>query len=271
MKIGSGYYFYQNDHLGTPQKMTTVSGAVVWSAKYSSFGKAEVDPASTVTNNLRFSGQYFDAESGVHYNWNRYYDSRTGRYLKQDPIGLKGGLNLYSYANMNPIKLIDTLGLWSGADAYLVQHFFSGKGGDVDISRWAGDYLNDPQVQTVKKMVENNISIKTKMLAGSLAEGQTTEFSLGGHNELYITSIYSFGMGVHHRYKAKCIATGLTNCCVKSQCTISFSADDQFIDPVDLHQKHGLPEYSPITNLGGTPFWFHLSTSTNFSTVECKN
>ena len=48
MKIGSQYYFYHNDHLGTPQKMTSISGAVVWSAKYSSFGKAEVDTDSTV-------------------------------------------------------------------------------------------------------------------------------------------------------------------------------------------------------------------------------
>ncbi len=68
MKIGSEYYFYHNDHLGTPQKMTAVNGLVVWAAKYSSFGKAEVDPASTVENNLRFAGQYEDAETRLHYN-----------------------------------------------------------------------------------------------------------------------------------------------------------------------------------------------------------
>ena len=57
MKIGGQYYFYHNDHLGTPQKMTDISGAVVWSAKYESFGKAVVEIA-TVENNLRFPGQY---------------------------------------------------------------------------------------------------------------------------------------------------------------------------------------------------------------------
>jgi len=65
MKTGGQYYFYQNDHLGTPQKLTAVNGAVVWSAKYSSFGEAEVDPNSTIENNLRFPGQYHDKETGL--------------------------------------------------------------------------------------------------------------------------------------------------------------------------------------------------------------
>ncbi|CAB1062354.1 Rhs-family protein, partial [Olavius sp. associated proteobacterium Delta 1] len=70
-KVGGQYYFYQNDHLGTPQKLTAVNGAVVWSVKYFSFGKADVDASSSITNNLRFAGQYFDQESGLHYNYNR--------------------------------------------------------------------------------------------------------------------------------------------------------------------------------------------------------
>jgi uncharacterized protein RhaS with RHS repeats len=63
MKEGSNYYFYHNDHLGTPQKLTTISGAIVWSATYDAFGKATVEGSSTVTNNLRFPGQYFDQEA----------------------------------------------------------------------------------------------------------------------------------------------------------------------------------------------------------------
>jgi len=60
---------------------------VVWSATYTAFGEAAVDPSSTITNNLRFPGQYFDEETGKHYNWHRYYDPRTGRYTQVDPIG----------------------------------------------------------------------------------------------------------------------------------------------------------------------------------------
>lgn len=100
-------YYYHNDHLGTPQKMTDGSGAVVWSATYSVFGKASVDSASTVENNLRFPGQYYDNETGLHYNFHRYYDPQTGRYLRTDPIGLKGGRNYYVYTGSDPINLID--------------------------------------------------------------------------------------------------------------------------------------------------------------------
>lgn len=64
MRTGGQTYFYHNDHLGTPQKLTSVSGAVVWAALYTAFGEAQVLPLSTVESNLRFAGQYFDAESG---------------------------------------------------------------------------------------------------------------------------------------------------------------------------------------------------------------
>lgn len=60
---------------------------------------------------LRFPGQYWDDETGLHYNWNRYYDPSTGRYITADPIGLEGGMNLYAYANLNPVNYIDAEGL----------------------------------------------------------------------------------------------------------------------------------------------------------------
>ena len=122
MKIGSQYYFYHNDHLGTPQKMTSISGAVVWSVKYSSFGKAEVDSSSTIENNLRFPGQYFDGEAGFHYNLWRYYNPNSGRYIKADPVGSEGGINWFQYVSNNPVKLTDPWGLfqyyhrWGGPD-----------------------------------------------------------------------------------------------------------------------------------------------------------
>lgn len=111
MKQGGQYYWYHNDHLGTPQMMTTTSGAVVWSAKYTSFGKATVDPSSTIVNPLRFPGQYEDVETGLHYNLHRYYSANLGRYLKNDPIGLDGGINLYVYVSSEPVNWFDPYGL----------------------------------------------------------------------------------------------------------------------------------------------------------------
>jgi RHS repeat-associated protein len=100
---GNAVHYFHNDHLGTPQKLTDSTGAVAWSADYLPFGKADVT-VEAVENNLRFSGQYYDEETGLHYNLNRYYDPKIGRYLRADPIGLTGGINLYIYALLSKIN-----------------------------------------------------------------------------------------------------------------------------------------------------------------------
>lgn len=109
---------YQNDHLGTPQKLTAVNGAVVWSAKYSSFGQAEIDPSSSATNNLRFPGQYYDEETALHYNYFRYYNPANGRYQRPDPIGLKAGVNYFTYVRNRPNILVDPFGLLDAMDSF---------------------------------------------------------------------------------------------------------------------------------------------------------
>ena len=81
-------YYYMNDRLGTPQIMTDADGEIVWMAAYKPFGEAQVHPNSTIVNNLRLPGQYYDQETGLHYNYHRYYDPSTGRYLRPDPFNL---------------------------------------------------------------------------------------------------------------------------------------------------------------------------------------
>jgi RHS repeat-associated protein len=110
MEEGGQTYQFQTDHLATPRQMTDTLGNVVWTARLDAYGKVTTE-TGTVVNNLRFPGQYHDRETGLYYNWHRYYAPELGRYITSDPIGLQGGLNTYAYVHNNPIKYIDTTGL----------------------------------------------------------------------------------------------------------------------------------------------------------------
>ena len=113
-------YYYHVDHLGTPQAMSDATGTVVWKAYYDPFGSATVR-VNTVENNLRLPGQYYDRETGMHYNYFRDYEPTTGRYVEADPIGLEGGLNLYGYVGGNPLSYVDPLGLKGGLFGKLLE------------------------------------------------------------------------------------------------------------------------------------------------------
>jgi RHS repeat-associated protein len=114
----AGLAYFHVDQLNTPQKMTDASQAVVWQASYTPFGDANVTSSGGFDNPLRFPGQYFDAETGLHQNWHRDYDPNIGRYLQSDPIGLEGGLNTYLYAKANPSRFKDPDGLDAIACAF---------------------------------------------------------------------------------------------------------------------------------------------------------
>ena len=103
-------YHYQLDHLGTPQELTSPTGEIVWSAHYRTYGEISRLDTGTIDNPLRFQGQYFDPESGLHYNRHRYYHPDSGRYLTPDPVKLAGGINAYQYVP-NPTGWVDPLGL----------------------------------------------------------------------------------------------------------------------------------------------------------------
>jgi RHS repeat-associated protein/uncharacterized repeat protein (TIGR02543 family) len=109
-------YYIHADHLGTPRKITRPGdNKVVWTWESEAFGNSLPDQnPSGLGNfvfNLRFPGQYYDAETGLHYNYFRDYDPRTGRYSESDPIGLNGGINTYGYVSNNPLSYTDPLGL----------------------------------------------------------------------------------------------------------------------------------------------------------------
>lgn len=102
--------YVHTDHLGTPQKMTDGTEAVIWDRQQEPFGE-QYALTATATNNLRFPGQYLDAEDALNYNLLRDYDTTLGRYIQFDPTGQLGGPNPYSYVGANPIIYTDPLGL----------------------------------------------------------------------------------------------------------------------------------------------------------------
>ncbi|MBN7152350.1 hypothetical protein ETG59_17760 [Proteus mirabilis] len=107
-------YYTHSSLSGLPEALTNSEGEIVWQGQYSAWGhlQRQTRPTSTFNReqNLRFQGQYFDKETGLHYNTFRYYAPDLGRFTQQDPIGLAGGINLYAYAP-NPLTWVDPWGL----------------------------------------------------------------------------------------------------------------------------------------------------------------
>ncbi|MCP1646653.1 RHS repeat-associated core domain-containing protein [Pseudomonas nitroreducens] len=114
--------YLHSDHLNTPRLATLANQQIAWQWQSDAFGKGvpNQDPQGSglqTVLNLRFPGQYFDAESDLHYNFLRDYDPDAGRYVESDPIGLSGGLNSYAYALSSPLNLSDPTGQNPGAVA----------------------------------------------------------------------------------------------------------------------------------------------------------
>ena len=109
-KDPTAVYFYHNDVNGAPLRLTDRTGAVVWRQAESGAWSTRYRQEGLVSNPLRFQGQYYDEESGLHYNRYRYYEPESGRYISADPVGLDGGLNQYAYVP-DPLDWIDPLGL----------------------------------------------------------------------------------------------------------------------------------------------------------------
>lgn len=117
-------YFVHYDGAMRPVLITDGDGIIAWKAMYSTFGKATVDPTSIITYNWRLPGQYFDQETGLHYNQHRYYDPEIGRYIQPDPMMYKTNpdplflfrARPYVYARNNPLTNFDVTGLCDHCD-----------------------------------------------------------------------------------------------------------------------------------------------------------
>jgi len=113
--------------VGRPEAVTDANRTVVWRAQNLAFTR-NVTVAS-LTLNLGFPGQYYDAETGDWNNEFRDYSAQLGRYVESDPIGLLGGVNTYAYVGGNPLSYTDPYGLWA-----LSGSFFDLVGGGFELT-----------------------------------------------------------------------------------------------------------------------------------------
>ena len=112
-KDGKQYLaYFHNDQIGIPREMTDIHGNLLWYGEYTAWGRLKKDERvyRNAHQPFRLQNQYFDEETGLHYNLMRYYEPEAGRFVNQDPIGLLGGYNLYQFAP-NVQAWIDVWGL----------------------------------------------------------------------------------------------------------------------------------------------------------------
>jgi len=102
-------FYYHNDGLGSITSLTDANGTVVHTYNYEAFGNITIN--GTIKQPFTFTAREYDAETGMYFYRARYYDPKAGRFITKDPIGCKGGYNLYTYVLNNPINKIDPLGL----------------------------------------------------------------------------------------------------------------------------------------------------------------
>ena len=188
---GSTLYYLHDDRLGTPQLATDSNQNIAWQASYEPFGQASV--SGTITQNLRFPGQYFDVESGWNHNGFRDYVPELGRYIEPDPLGRLGsGNNLYVYVGDNPTNLIDPLGLCPKKNCPSVpQH---PEGVDVDANIRATEAVNaaDPTGNGAKLWWVNQVKTGGAWDYKLLTPDQLTYDDFGNFNYGATGAVFDF-------------------------------------------------------------------------------
>lgn len=154
-EVDSRFFAIVTDLIGTPTELISPEGEVAWQSRATLWGTTAWPTGSTAYTPLRFPGQYFDPETGLHYNFHRHYDPETGRYLSADPLGLAPAPNASTYV-VNPHVWADPLGLMgcSGALAQTGGSSFRRPRSEIDFETdWAdhsyGKIRSDPQLEAV--------------------------------------------------------------------------------------------------------------------------
>lgn len=236
---GGIVYNVYADHLNSPRAIADATGKVLWRWDSEPFGNTlpnqDVDgDGIAFTFNLRFPGQYYDAETGLHYNYFRDYNPAIGRYLQSDPIGLGGGVNTYGYVGGNPLNFADRNGLciWDGCVAEVTVVVIAG----TAIIHWTRNYWNDDvsykeaQASWTKMSPEKSIYHTQVNAENPNAAGNQKYVSPNGHSE----AVFS--------------ACGNSVTTPTNMATFNYFAPD-FLWGI----PHGITDVAPYVFLGNTP------------------
>ena len=161
-KDGKQYLaYFHTDQVGIPREMTDIHGNLLWYGEYTAWGRLKKDGRvyKNAHQPFRLQNQYFDEETGLHYNLMRYYEPESGRFVNQDPIGLFGGDNLYQFAP-NTQEWIDPL----GESGYRLRKSMESQGMFRPASSWQTHHLIPQAVWKENKAFFNSIGMKGKGL-----------------------------------------------------------------------------------------------------------
>lgn len=253
------------DGTGTPRAAVNAAGTLVWSwaAVGNGFGESLPKSAggSTYVLPLRFAGQYFDAETGLHHNNHRTYEPATGRFLETDPLAQVGGESPFDYAGNSPLMRTDALGLcWSNARA--VAHFFAG-GGDVTLGQIGCDGQVEGMIHPLREQWKSMTEAAMKGFAKGIHCNDSSPYdalrSVGARSGVF----WIGGVSLHQDAKCQVQHTcpqGDNRCMAEKynyHCVLTSSIHDLFENPSDFNNSAGKPnsDFWDTWNYGGTTFY----------------
>ena len=208
LRTGGQTWWFVNDHLDAPWLLVSSDGDIAWRLESDPFGLGVVGEGSTVTCDLRASGQIVDPATGLHLNTFRIYDPRVGRYLEPDPLLEEGGTNLYAFAEGAPTWATDPLGLKVGAGAGL-----SSEGASLGVCASFGAYAGVGG--------EGSVCLQSSLEPCCTGEGEFVPF---GQSALSLSASAEYGIGLGGNVGGVgLVGKGLTKgysagCSLKSKC-----------------------------------------------------
>ncbi|MGW1076205.1 putative T7SS-secreted protein [Streptomyces sp. NPDC002537] len=234
--VDTRFFAIVTDLIGTPTELVDESGDVAWRSRSTLWGTTAWPTASTTYTPLRFPGQYFDPETGLHYNFHRHYDPATARYLSPDPLGLAPAPNPVAYVH-NPVSWVDPLGLAPGGcpenvTIYRGTRFYRENGIASETDLLMSQAAQDAYMQTGS--VDAALQASREAHTGALAEWGDADTLAQAHAE--------FGTDMQEAYGPRSVMSFTTD-----PDRAKFFADGGTVYSTSIHPDDGIWQTLPTS------------------------